>query len=157
MKDPQHFKKYFHRAWKSKKPPSKVFRVCTRNEENFEKFPIKFCDFLIKIPMENWLFSHFLLSLSRISDASPKVYPRKDKTRFLQRFFRFRVGGVPAFTPSRCYWEWVNILDNEENSCKMTLFFQGKIYKINWRWFRNRFNCPVQNLSKQLQLQWFPI
>ena len=59
MKDHQDLKNDFHRTGKIKKPAYKFMRIWTKNQENFERFQENFEIFLLKISMENWLFSQF--------------------------------------------------------------------------------------------------
>ena len=63
----QDLKNDFHRVGKIRKPACKRMRVWTKNEENSEKISIKFQQFLIKISMENWLFSLNIVCM----DSSP--------------------------------------------------------------------------------------
>ena len=76
--------------------------------KEFWKFSRKFWDFLIKISMENWLFSQFFTKSSLdFCIHSESVYtPLEDNTRFLQQFFWFRGGGTLRRSPppSRRYW-----------------------------------------------------
>ena len=65
-------------------------------EKRFWKISRKFWDFFIKISMENWLSSHFLLNISWISDSSPKVhiYLWKIRPYFYNNFSYFGGGGT---------------------------------------------------------------
>ena len=61
------------------------------------KFSRKFCDFLIKISIENWLFSQFLLKISWSSAFSPN-YPWKIISVFYNNFSY--LGGTFRLSPS---------------------------------------------------------
>ena len=68
----------------------------------------KFWDFLIKISMENWLFSQFSTKyFLKFCLLSERIYPRKLTLDFYNDFSYFW-GNLPALPlppPSRRYWQ----------------------------------------------------
>ena len=100
MKDHQDLKNAFHWAGKSNKPACKTLRVLTQNKEYFEKFQENFLKFFDQNLYGKLTFFTFLLNISWIFLASLRKYRAlEDNTRFLQQFFLFLGGGVPAFPP----------------------------------------------------------
>ena len=98
MQDPEDLMNDFDSAAKSKQLACKTLRVWTKNEENFEKF--QFWDFLIKISMENWLFSQFLTKYFLdfwLRSESIDIW--KITPDFYNNFSYFGGGDVPAFPP----------------------------------------------------------
>ena len=67
----------------------------------FWKISRKFWDFLIKISMENWVFSQFFTKyFLEFCLFSKTIYILQDNTSFLQQFFRR--------SPSRFFWNECN-------------------------------------------------
>ena len=96
MQDHQDLRNGFHCAANAKHPACNLARL-DQKWRNFWKFSRKFWEFLIKISMENWLFSKFLAKyFLEFCLLSETIYPWKIKPDFYNNHSDFG-SNVPAF------------------------------------------------------------